>query len=319
MTTKLTSSSLATARSCLRRYQYAYELGYRPLATAEALRFGTGFHGLLEARLEAIKDETPVPEIAQPENADPYEWRKAAAMFAGYCARWESDAADYEVIAVEVPFETWMTTPDGHRSTKWKVSGKLDGLLRERRTGRHLLLEHKTSSEDIRPGTDYWVRLRLDAQVSIYYQGAAALGFQVDACLYDVIGKPGLKPLKATPPESRKYTKEGKLYANQRDADETPEDYEARLMQEIAAAPERYYQRAEVVRLEAEIAAAHHDTWEMSRLLSSGHHPRNPRACLEWGRTCSYIGPCTGAGSLDDETRFRRLTDVHPELGKDDE
>jgi hypothetical protein len=310
VTRKLTASSMSTARSCLRRYHFAYELGVRPLETAAPLRFGTLFHGLLEWRLRPTADGS-----TDPVEADEYDRARARALFAGYCARWESDAEDYEVIAVEVPFEAKLRAPSGRRSPRWQIGGVLDGILRERRTGRVLLLEHKTTSEDIRPGTDYWTRLRLDAQVSLYYQGAAALGYHVDACLYDVIAKPGLKPLRATPPEARKYTKEGRLYANQRERDETPEEYEARLVAAIAAEPEAYYQRAEVVRLEAELLEAHRDTWDMSRLLTLGHRPRNPRACLEWGRSCSYLPVCSGAASLDDETRYRRLDNPHPEIG----
>ena len=36
------------------------------------------------------------------------------------------------------------------------------------------------------------------------FDGAAALGHDVAGCLYDVICKPGLRPLKATPVEARK-------------------------------------------------------------------------------------------------------------------
>jgi hypothetical protein len=289
----------------------------RPIETDAPLRFGSLFHGLLERRALDLKDGRDVERSlggGDDLDADPYDRARAAALYAGYCARWERDAEEYDVVAVEADFETRLRAPGGRRSPKWKIGGKLDGILRERRTGRYLLLEHKTTSEDIRPGSDYWTRLRIDAQVSLYYQGAAALGFRVDACLYDVIGKPGLKPLRATPVEARKYTKDGRMYAQQRERDETPEEYEARVMAAITAAPEAYYQRAEVVRLEADLLEAHRDTWEMSRILATPHRPRNPRSCLEWGRSCSYLGVCSGSASLDDETRFRH-TAPHPELG----
>jgi hypothetical protein len=40
----LTSSRMACARACLRRHQYAYELGLRAVRESSPLRLGTAFH-----------------------------------------------------------------------------------------------------------------------------------------------------------------------------------------------------------------------------------------------------------------------------------
>ena len=88
--------------------------------------------------------------------------------------------------------------------------------------GTTVLIEHKTSSADIEDGSAFWKRLRLDSQSSNYLTGSKAVGFDPKAVLFDVIRKPRIKPLKATPVESRKYKKDGGLYANQRENDETP-------------------------------------------------------------------------------------------------
>mgnify|MGYP007001753624 CR=1 FL=1 len=74
-----------------------------------------------------------------------------------------------------------------------------------------------TTSEDIGRGTDYWRRLRMDGQVSIYYAGSAALGYPADLCLYDVLRKPSLRPKKAV--AEVKLKKDGTPYANQQLAD----------------------------------------------------------------------------------------------------
>lgn len=305
----ITSSALKTARACLRQYEIAYKLGIRPRETAGALRFGTAMHTELEGRWRYLEDglwPTTSPD-------DPFDAAKVRALMAGYCARWEDDRELYEVLYIEEPFSSAMRTPTGRHSSKWRMAGKMDGVIRERESKRVLILEHKTTSEDIRVGSDYWTRLRMDAQVSIYYDGAAALGLDVQGVLYDVIAKPALQPYKATPTESRKYKKDGTLYATQRDRDETPDEYEQRLLEAIAAAPERYYQRAEVVRLESEIAASRRDIWETSRIIAAGHFPRNVDACLRYGRACAYLPVCSGAGSLDDE-RYQNLEQAHPEL-----
>jgi hypothetical protein len=83
--------------------------------------------------------------------------------------------------------------------------GKIDLLLRLA-DGRVALVDHKTHSGDARSGSDYRRRLTLDPQVSTYFMGAAALGHPADLALWDVLQKPDVRPLLATPPESRTYT-----------------------------------------------------------------------------------------------------------------
>lgn len=68
------------------------------------------------------------------------------------------------------------------------------------------VVEHKTTSLDIGPGSQYWRRLTLDDQVSNYVAGARALGHEPRGVLFDVVRKVNLKPYLATPEAERKYT-----------------------------------------------------------------------------------------------------------------
>lgn len=223
-----------------------------------------------------------------------------------------------------------------------------------------VVVEHKTTSADITPGSPYWRRLTLDAQVSLYLGGAGSL-------LYDVIRKPTLRPLKATPVEARRYTLPksracplcrtrsgaataphaysadgapavpgaggptmlcvdgriitdpgGKLYADQRDADETPDAYEARLLADIAQHPDAYYQRGTVVRTEEEAQEAGRDVWMTARMIRESRYldawPRNPSACDAYGRTCDYWPVCSGTASIDDDVLYRDAGAQHEEL-----
>jgi hypothetical protein len=45
-----------------------------------------------------------------------------------------------------------------------------------------------------------------------------------------------------------------------------------------------------------------------------GRFPRNPDACMKWGRACDFFDACCGEASIDDPTRFRRSDHVSPEL-----
>jgi hypothetical protein len=97
-------------------------------------------------------------------------------MLRGYDARWLEDTVLYDVLAVEEEFSTPLVNPEtGSASRTWTLGGKVDAIVREKATGRVLLVEHKTTSEAIGPGSEYWRRLRIDAQVSIYFDGAAAI------------------------------------------------------------------------------------------------------------------------------------------------
>jgi hypothetical protein len=251
--------------------------------------------------------------------SDPFELARAEAMLRGYDARWGDE--QYETLAVEAEFFTSLVNPEtGAASRTWRLGGKIDAIVRDA-AGRVLIVEHKTAAAEIGPGSEYWKRLRLDGQVSIYYEGARSLGFDVEGCLYDVLSKPALRPYKATPPESRKYTKDGRLYATQRDRDETPEEYRARLIEAVASDPMGYYQRGEVVRLESEMADALHDVWQLAKQIRESElakrYPRNPDACVRWGRTCEFFGLCTGEASPDDPGSFRRVENPHGELAGD--
>ena len=53
--------------------------------------------------------------------------------------------------------------------------------------------------------------------------------------------------------------------------------------------------------------------------IAANRHPRNPDACVRYGRTCEFFDVCTGGASLDDTTRFVRVENVHVELTDADE
>jgi hypothetical protein len=186
------------------------------------------------------------------------------------------------------------------------------------------IVTHNTTGADLSEGSTYWQRLRMDPQVSIYHRGMQVLGYgyELAGCLYDVVVRPEHRLLKATPEEQRKYTKATKtepsrLYAKQRENDETIEELRQRVGAAIAAAPETFFARCPIIRLESELAESERDVEQTALQIRSNvgeHSPRNPAACFQWNRACEFLGPCSGTESLDDEARFARLDNVHPEL-----
>lgn len=319
---------------CRRLHHYQYTLGYRPLTDRESAEFGTILHAGLEAwwlawagGRELLALEEALAAIARAAQTasfyDEATAAKAELLMLGYHARWAPSMGDWEVIAVERKFEAPMPTPAGAKRVRGlKVVGKLDVLVRKRSDGTVWIVEHKTSTADLTPGSTYWQRLRMDTQVSVYFEGARALGLEPVGCLYDVIAKPQQRPLKATPEDKRKYKKgTNELYANQRLTDESTGDFKARMAALIAAAPEEYYQRSEVVRLEAELEESRRDTYETALMIRETKRaeraPRNPDACMSYGSICAFYDVCSGVATIDDSTRFKRLQDPHPELAND--
>lgn len=350
----VTNSELRAFRTCARLHFHRYLQGYRPVATAYPLWFGTLTHfGLnawwswwlsdpscgrasfatpLAAAIDALlakieKENTWRLRYAEKHRIEPatlivdhLDAVRAEAMLIGYDARWRSEheSGALVTVAVEQKFEAPLINPLTNAASRtYRLGGKLDCLAKQR--DGHWIVEHKTSADDISPGSDYWKRVSsLDPQISAYYLGARALGFDPVGCLYDVLAKPKLRPLIATQESARKFTKEGKLYATQRDKDETPDEFKVRLLAEIASKPERYYQRGSIVRLEDELTDASYDLWSIARLRREaeidGRHPRNVDSCTKWGRDCEFLTICARLGSLDDETRFRKASTEHEEL-----
>lgn len=315
MSNLLTNSRLACFRSCPRRHEIAYELGIRPDVDGLPLRIGSAFHAALEARDKGQDPEAAIGDRLQ----DPFDLAMVAAMFSGYCARWVLN--DFEPVAAELPFDMPLVNPaTGAASSVWRMAGKIDRIVRLP-DGRLALQEYKTTSRDFSPGADYWVRLHLDSQLSTYVIAARAMGYAVETVIYDVTRRPSQRPLKATPEESRKYTKTGALYAAQRERDEAPDEYAARVAADMAERPEHYFARIEIARLDQDLADCARDIWIQQQTLRaaqrSGTWYRNPGACFE-PHPCTYIGIC---GSRDLATNtpsgFVRVPDVHPELGGD--
>lgn len=326
----ITQSQVKAALTCLRYHHYAYRLGYRPVATAQALRFGSLFHrgteawwkshgqpepDRLAAALAAMDAYRAELAASTDEPLDEYSVAMARALMVGYHHRWKGEPL--EPVETEVQFRFHVHHHvDGELLDT--MGGQIDNLVRDTRTGQIYLVERKTSGDDITPGSDYWRALAIDHQVSTYYAGAAALGYDVVGCIYDVIGKPRLRPQLATPPEKRRYTKDGRLYAGQRETDETPEEYQTRLMETIASEPDRYYQRAVIARDSREMVRYRSDIEDAVRLIQSGLTTRNPVACRRYNRMCEFFDVCAGAAELDDETRFRRVEAIHEELEERD-
>lgn len=358
----LTASRKACFHACPRKHELRYELGIRRIRDdAEAPRFGNLLHAGAEAWLFAFRDGQPEEacnraldaidaEWESHAESDLYERERAFVLMQAYDLRWGDAQRRMRVLEVEREFARPLRNPDsGWPSRKWMQAGKVDAVV-ELPNGDRYLMEHKTTTEDITPGSNYFTRLRLDSQVSIYHDGAEAMGHEVRGCIYDVLVRPTQKPLLATPEASRRYTKgkqckackgegttmkvsgeypcadcEGlgwkeapRLDKRQREHDETVEAYGNRLVGAIGSNPEAWFQRIDVVRFPDELTDSRRDCWNTAALINAcrklGYWPRNDRACTQYHKLCEYFPACSGAASLDDPSLFERVELIHSEL-----
>lgn len=312
----LRTSPVKTWMTCPQKFRIEYVLGYEPTDEAKALRLGTIWHRAMEEYLRAIGrgDEYPGPAIADgtgvlfdalmKKELDEWEFAACRPLFVGYVTRWfDEDRATMKVESIEQEVEQELVHPEtlqGHNDWIW--GGRYDGIVIV--NGRRMLIEHKTSGVDITPGSNFWRAKRIDAQASNYIDASGALG-----AYYDVALKPGLRPYQATPVGDRTFKKDGTLHAKQRLTDETPLEYEQRVAEAIATNPEKFYQRAEIVRTREQLAEAALDRWHNAEAISDAlrldRFPRNTSACFTPGMACPFASVCLDEETLD-SPRFQR-------------
>lgn len=346
----LTNSSLTCFRRCPREYKYRYVDLMKGRGRNLALEFGSLFHFGLNAWWKTPNHYKPeirllagVATMREPRKdrpmPDAFELVKAETLLAGYTARWGWEG--YETLGVERRFalridsgakctcaETGSDACAIHEGGSSELEGtELRGAIDAiaSKAGRVYNVEHKTTSSDISPGSAYWQHvIALDSQVSTYDAASREMGFDVRGTIYDAIRKPEIVPLKATPEESRKYTKPTKaepiprLYANQRETDETPEEFRDRLVADIIARPGWYYVRNVIVRLDHDNEEHARDVVETARMIATARelhmYPRSPKACERYRRWCDFHPVCSGEASITDGTRYEKKTSQHEEL-----
>lgn len=309
----LTHSRMACFRACPRRHYLRYELGLLSQRDSTPRKIGSAFARAVEADAKGLDVQAAIGEGLR----DDYDLAMVAAMFDGHRRRWLSDQLEH--VAAELPFELDLVNPaTGSASTTWRMAGVIDRIVRLR-DGRLALMEYKSTSLDFAPGADYWVKLHMDRQLSIYVIAARALGFDVATVLYDVTRRPALRPLRATPPEKRTYRKDGALYANQREHDESPEGFAARIAEDITERPDHYFARIEIARLDQDLEDCQAELWQQQRSMReaqlAGRWYRNPEACFGQTFTCDYLPICQRR-DLETTTPdgFDRVEDIHTEL-----
>lgn len=257
--------------SCPRSFQYLYVLGREGRDTAPELSYGNAWHALMEARWKGL----PTPRVYDPAaKLGKHEEQVLLTSLAQYN---ELYPMTQDVIECEVEHDIELIP--GHN-----LRCRFDALVRD--NGRVYLVEHKTTSSDIGPGSYYWERLALDQQVSWYYLAAQSLGYDVAGVIYDVLRKPALRKGK----------------------NEAQFSFTSRCCEAITSEPSKYFARETVTRTKGDLEKAKENFAAIVDMINLGAYPQNPSSCFQFGRRCEYHEVCVGCANINDNSMFQDRT-----------
>lgn len=341
---KLTHSRMQSFKLCRKKHYWAYELGFRKNVDAKALRMGSAGHEALDVykqhkSLEMALEAVQAMYAICPDSIDQFDWsieqETVECLVAGYVWRW----SDFEmnVLESEQAFEIPLRNPATSRPSRvFNLAGKIDGIIEM--DGRNFILEHKFISDDISDDSDYWRRLQIDTQITIYTYAARVLGYNPVGVLYDVIRKPTIKPtavpvldengLKIVLDEAgeRVLTAQGKPRQSADKAkgfvlqtrDMTVEEWSQKLQCDIELRPDWYFARKYIARLDDDIAETVSETWEIQNAIRNARKNNAHYKTVNLGSCsfCSYFGLCSSKFNYEGKVPegFERLVDVNPEL-----
>lgn len=284
MITEVTTSMLRCFKECRRRYKYEYIDLLKPVDRPKALEIGTLYHKMLE---QHVTEGNIDIQLSAHEEVDEFNFAIAQAMATAYI-EWIKDQG-LEFIEVELPFI--VSVGYGKR-----LKGKIDAVVE--RDGEFFLVEHKTTSQY---NEEYLQSLMLDEQPANYlfafnklidHAELAGMDKKAVGMFYLIVEKPTIKPFKATPLEQRKYKKDGSLYANQREFDESLDDFKSRLAKwyEEEERIHRHFIYRKPNELSERIEDLQLQIKDLIRAEADGTYYRNPASCKVFG--CPYRALC---------------------------
>jgi len=293
----LTASRMGTLLACPRRHFWRYEVGLKTEHEAQALRFGSAWHAAMEGRWQGLPFEAALEGALKDRAFEEIQVATLSGLLAGYYRRYEADCV--KELHAEVEFRHPI---EGSRT--FDSAGKIDGLgvLVD---GRLALVEHKTTSDSVEAGSDYWLRLRLNQQVMQYLVAARALGWDVHVILYDVTKKPAIRQKQ----------------------NETAAAFGDRLAADTQERPDFYYARREVPVLDQDLEEFKVQRYELSKLILALRQAERRTSLREqaWPRNvngmscqgCEFAGFCLQGVHADAEhvPAGFRVGKVHEELG----
>ena len=96
----------------------------------------------------------------------------------------QDDRENTETLAIEAPFWIPLITPSGRINQRYMISGIIDRVYRDLRTGKIVVQDHKNLARKMSASTPDTA-----TQISVYILGAVYLGYHVEDACYNILYK----------------------------------------------------------------------------------------------------------------------------------
>ena len=283
--------------------------------------------------MSALRDALKVVDNLRLEGDDWVIRATLKALIAVYDARWRDVNAQYDVRECEVTLSAPMYNLNSGRVRRSHViAGKIDKIVDCGDASQFTIFDHKTTSSDIAPESNYWRQLNIDTQPKHYMLLARTKGYPVNRVVWDTVRKPGLKPKALTKANWRAAVEEGTYLGEKISSDtvracasalkqENEELFGIRVALKLREDPEKYFQRRTVTPLMTELADHSENMIDVSydmaearkRYRNSGRVVKNSGACMMYNTPCKFLGVCSGHSDLLDHG-WKNREHVFPEL-----
>lgn len=188
---RISNSEVSTWLSCQRKYYYEFDLNLEPNQQGSALSRGVLFHDVLAIYYSALKDGIKHDDavIVARRHLQSYLANTSFAMetvtevdrlLHGYWNFYKGDP-DWEILDVERGYDLALTN-------EYEYSLRFDLLIRNRKTGEIILVDHKTAY-------DFWSEddLALSPQFPKYIGSLRANGVHVDKAILNQVRTRSIK------------------------------------------------------------------------------------------------------------------------------
>ncbi len=321
---RVRNSAISDYQRCRRRWGLIWQEGIRSADTSisRPLTFGTAFHAALETWYSldgTVPERIIAAQQAFAANATQLSWEDRVlgpALMIGYAAMYSSDELRmYSLPAAEAEVTLPMLDPDGAVDPDLEYGGTLDmiGYDPQQRT---IIIDHKTTASNINT-LSFWERFDRSLQLPLYWLAALDSGRTPHELIVNVVRAPVLHRGKATPLESREFYKRatgtaavGDPKPGTRLHDETREEFEARVVEDILNNPQDYYARKSYAYSEHDLQLARADLWADSRSMldsirSGVATSRNPGGCFKYNQVCEFEAACWRGADLGDRQLYQ--------------
>lgn len=288
----ITYSSLQCFQSCHQKYKLRYMDCIVPKEKSNALEFGSAMHIALEQYFKHVRtsqaflDLTGVCDFRFDCNkilTNKVEASKLAGLLAGYIRKWYSDDySNHDIIEIEKEFKVRIVGND--------FVGKIDGLLRNKETGKYYILEHKTASV---VDEAYVAQKDIDSQTLNYANAIQMdMGIEVSGAIHDIITKQKIRQKKGESEED---------FCRRLEEDVTDDNFE-RIVVEFSPG-----------QLEESLAELQS---QMQELQECRRFHKCTGACLGRFGACEYLPICRSGGLIDSIKDKYETTRAHEEISE---